>query len=82
MRGCAEYCKKTDTDCPCKECRLWINYPDDLNCTLIAIDKNHTGELTLREVADRMGVCFVRIKQIQDQAVKKVQKILNHYKAY
>ena len=51
-----------------------INYPEDLNCTLIAINKNHTGELTLREVADRMGVSFVRIKQIQDQALQKLEK--------
>ena len=72
MRGCAEYCKKTDTDCPCKERRLWINYPDDLNCTLIAVE-NH-GSLTLREIADRMGVSFVRIKQIQDQAIAKMLK--------
>ena len=74
MRGCAEYCKKTDTDCPCKECRLWIDYPDDLNCTLIAIDKKKC--MTLREVADRMGVSFVRIKQIQDAASEKMIKRL------
>ena len=82
MRGCAEYCKKTDTDCPCKECRLHIDYPEDLNCTLIAIDKNHTGELTLGEVADRMGISFVRVKQIQDKAARKVVKLLNKDKAY
>ena len=41
MRGCAEYCKKTDTECPCKDCRLHIDYPEDLNCTLIAIDRKH-----------------------------------------
>ena len=82
MRGCAEYCTKTDTDCPCKECRLWIDYSEDLNCTLIAVDKNHTGELTLREVADRMGVSFVRIKQIQDQALEKIKRIMKTQKSY
>ena len=82
MRGCAEYCKKTDTECPCKECRLHIDYPEDLNCTLIAIDKNHTGELTLREVGDRMGISFVRVKQIQDQALERVKKILKTQKSY
>jgi len=53
-----------------------------LNCTLHAVENNHTGELTLREVADRIGVSFVRIKQIQDQAVKKVERLLNKDKAY
>ena len=77
MKGCAEYCKTLDTECPCKECRLHIEYPEDLNCTLIAIDKNHTGELTLREVADRLGVSFVRVKQIQDKALQKLQKHLD-----
>tara|TARA_R110001583_G_scaffold48948_2_gene153326 strand:- start:1026 stop:1268 length:243 start_codon:yes stop_codon:yes gene_type:complete len=80
MRGCAEYCTKTDTDCPCKECRLWINYPDDLNCTLIAIDKEKC--MTLREAADRMGVSFVRVKQIQDQALEKVKRMLKKQKSY
>ena len=77
MRGCAKTCKDLDTDCLCKECRLWIDFSDDLNCTLIAIDKNHTGELTLREVADRIGVSFVRVKQIQDKALQKLQKHLD-----
>ena len=80
MRGCAEYCTKTDTDCPCKECRLWSNYPDDLNCTLIAIDKEKC--MTLREAADRMGVSFVRVKQIQDQALEKVKRMLKKQKSY
>jgi DNA-directed RNA polymerase specialized sigma subunit len=29
--------------------------------------------MTLREVADRMGISFVRVKQIQDKAIKKLQ---------
>ena len=82
MRECAKRCEELYTSCPCKDCRLWIDYSEDLNCTLHAVKNNHTGELTLREVADRIGVSFVRIKQIQDQAVKKVEKLLNKDKAY
>ena len=36
-----------------------------------AVEKN--GSMTLREVADRMNVSFVRIKQIQDKALEKMQ---------
>jgi DNA-directed RNA polymerase sigma subunit (sigma70/sigma32) len=54
------------------DCRQWINYADDLNCTLIAVDKH--GKMTLREVSERLGVSFVRIKQIQDKALLKASK--------
>jgi DNA-directed RNA polymerase sigma subunit (sigma70/sigma32) len=39
-----------------------------------AIDKH--GEMTLREVADRLGVSYVRIKQIQDGTLKKIGHLL------
>jgi len=57
---------------PCSECdcRQWINYEDDLNCTLIAAEKN--GPMTLREVGDRLGISFVRVKQLQDSALEKL----------
>ena len=82
MRECAKRCEELNVSCPCEECRLWINHDEDLNCTLHAVKNNHTGELTLREVADRMGISFVRLKQIQDQAARKVVKVLTKDKAY
>jgi len=59
---------------PCCEnnCRHWINYNEDNNCCLISVDKH--GRLTLREVAERLGVSYVRIKQIQDKAISKISK--------
>ena len=82
MRECAKRCEELNTSCPCGDCRLWIDHEEDLNCTLHAIENNHTGELTLREVADRMGISFVRVKQIQDQAARKVVRLLDKDKAY
>ena len=67
-------CIENGKPCCQKECRQWLNYDDDLNCTLIAVAKH--GKLTLREVADRMQVSFVRVKQIQDQAVEKLGKAI------
>ena len=51
-----------------------VDYEQDQNCTIVAVGKKKT--MTLREVADRMGVSFVRVKQIQDIASSKVVKKL------
>ena len=67
---CIKLCRKEDVSCPNTDCRNWIDYEKDLNCVLEAVDKN--GNMTLREVADRIGVSFVRIKQIEDATVKKI----------
>jgi hypothetical protein len=66
--------RKTKEDCPCKEtgCRYWIDYKEDNNCSLITVDKH--GRITLREVAERLGVSYVRIKQIEDKAILKLKK--------
>ena len=63
---CLEACKKHNVDCPNRDCRLWIDYKEDLNCTLESVKKN--GSMSLREVAKRMEISFVRVKQIEDQA--------------
>jgi hypothetical protein len=57
---------------PCEECkcRQWLDYEEDLNCTLIAAEKH--GPMTLREVGDRLGISFVRVKQLQDVALAKL----------
>ena len=57
---------------PCEECkcRQWIDYKEDLNCTLVAVEKH--GPMTLREVGDRLGISFVRVKQLQDVALAKL----------
>jgi hypothetical protein len=64
--------KGKNSPCCEKNCRHWINYNEDNNCCLISVDKH--GTLTLREVAERLGVSYVRIKQIQDKAISKISK--------
>ena len=73
MKQCAEECQLKKKCCKKEECRYWIDYKEDLNCSLIAVEKN--GNMTLREVADRLHVSFVRIKQIEDKALKKLMKV-------
>ena len=73
---CYEICQSTNAACEEKDCRYWLDYGQDLNCTLIAVNKH--GSLTLREVGKRLSLSFVRIKQIQDRALKKLNfKIRN-----
>ena len=75
LRECCMCCIEKEISCPIKDCKHWIEYEDDLNCTLIAIENN--GRMTLREVAERLNVSFVRIKQIQDKGLKKLTKLKN-----
>jgi hypothetical protein len=70
MKKCLERCKELQVSCPVKECRYWVSYEQDLNCSLHSVERN--GAMTLREIADRLGVSFVRIKQIQDKSIKKI----------
>jgi len=69
---CTSDCKKSDSPCSQKNCRNWMEYPEDLNCTLIATDRH--GPMTLDEVAKRLGLSLVRIKQIEEAALIKLKK--------
>tara|TARA_Y100000310_G_scaffold74681_1_gene70912 strand:+ start:349 stop:615 length:267 start_codon:yes stop_codon:yes gene_type:complete len=79
MRSCCNCCVINDVECPIKKCRYWIDYKGDLNCCLIAVEKN--GPMSLREVADRLSneggkrkrISFIRVKQIQDVALAKLE---------
>lgn len=70
MRKCLMTCKKLSVACPIKDCRFWIDYEGEYNCTFETVEEN--GPMTLREISERLGVSYVRIKQIQDVAVKKI----------
>ena len=78
MKSCCNCCIVNDVGCPIEDCRHWIDYEDDLNCSLIAVEKH--GTMTLREVSDRMGITFVRVKQIQDKSLKKFMSRINKEK--
>ena len=77
MKECAKICLKGLLPCQRRDCRQHIEYEEDQNCVLIAVHKN--GPMTLREIAPRMGVTFPRVKQIEDQAKKKLNKKMKDY---
>ena len=72
---CSKICLSEGTPCSKDNCRLWVDYSPDLNCVSETVE-NH-GALTLREVAKRLNVSFVRVKQIEDKALKKLADFAN-----
>jgi hypothetical protein len=77
LKACHQLCIKEDVSCPNNDCKMWVDFEEDLNCTLVAVKKH--GAMTLREIARREKISFVRVKQIQDKAMEKIRKfsILN-----
>jgi hypothetical protein len=71
---CIEDCRQKKKQCKKKDCRMWVDYPKDLNCTYESINKN--SHLSLREVAKRLDISFVRVKQIEQEALNKLLKRL------
>jgi len=60
-----------DVSCPCTDCKHWISYKDDNNCSLISIYVN--GRMSLQEIGKRLNLSFVRISQIEKAALKKLK---------
>jgi hypothetical protein len=70
MRRCARTCLQKNKKCKQKECRLWIDYTGDLNCTLVAVYKH--GNMTLEEVGKRLKYTPARIQQVEKRALEKI----------
>lgn len=77
---CVKKCLNTNRKCKKQKCRYWIDYKDDLNCTYIAIQKH--GRMTLREVAERQGITFARVQQIERAALEKIAKRFGDLKIF
>ena len=69
---CCLKCKETSTSCPNQDCRHWIDYQEEYNCSLVSIYEN--GPMTLRQIAERLHLSFARIKQIETKALLKIKK--------
>jgi|ETNvirnome_2_300_1030623.scaffolds.fasta_scaffold97561_2 hypothetical protein len=74
MRDCATKCANGEIDCEQRDCRMWIDYGEDHNCTLIAVNKH--GPMTFKEIAKRHRISIVRVKQIMDQTLLKIKKVV------
>jgi hypothetical protein len=72
---CYDECRMTMTPCKKKDCRLWIEYSGDLNCTEIAVQKK--DKLVFREIGERLKLTPSRVKQIENEALKKMNTKIN-----
>ena len=72
-RGCVSACQEHGVSCPNSDCRSWMDFEEDLNCSLISVEKN-PGGLTLREIGERLDISFVRVCQIERAATEKLRK--------
>jgi hypothetical protein len=75
MRECAKKCWLAREGCEQSDCRLYIEFPEDHNCTLIASAKH--GPMTLEEIGKRHHISTVRAKQILDATLLKLKKTLS-----
>ncbi len=74
MKQCAAECYIKKENCENRECRLHIEFPEDFNCTSVAIQKH--GPMTLEQIGRRHKVSTVRAKQLVDGALQKLKKTL------
>jgi len=68
---CFKEHEKAKIKCDKSSCRLWIDYPQALNCTIIAAKD---GPRTLQLVGDIFDITRMRICQIEKNALKKLNK--------
>jgi len=72
LLDCSKKCRELKTCCPIKDCKHWIEYEDEYNCSLVSIYEH--GPMTLRQIAERLHLSFARIKQIETKALAKIKK--------
>ena len=65
------YNEGKQTSCAKSGCKYFIDYDEEYNCTLVSIYEN--GRMTLREIGDRLGISFARVKQIEAKALQKIK---------
>ena len=75
--ACSKKCIEYNVSCPKENssCRMWMDHEDDMNCTHIAVINN--GRMTLREIAERLDISYVRVCQIESATKKKVYRGLS-----
>ena len=72
LLACSRKCVELGTNCPHSDCKHWIDFSKENNCSLVSI--KHNGSMTLRQIADRLHLSFARIKQIETKALSKIRK--------
>lgn len=80
MRECVLDKILNNNVCEEKECKYYVECEKEKNCTFVAIE-NH-GPMTLREVAEIMGLSHVGVKFIEERALDKIRKKAKNNEKY
>jgi len=72
--ACFSAHKKCSIECDNKACRLWIDRPESLNCTILEASN---GPKTLQEVGEIFNITRMRVCQIEKKILGKL-KDLHH----
>ena len=77
LPDCAKKCKSSEIGCPNTDCRMWIDYEKENNCCLVSIEEKGKGGsdrgLTLHECAARLDINYLKVRQIEINALRKLQ---------
>lgn len=73
LRPCAKLCLESGTSCPVTDCKHWMSYEDECNCSLVSIYIN--GNMSLHQIGERLDLSFVRISQIEKKALKRLKLV-------
>jgi hypothetical protein len=63
--------EKRGLACEKRSCRLWLDCPSHLNCTMLAAAN---GPMTLQDIGDIFGVTRMRICQIEKSVKRKFRE--------
>ncbi len=66
----AEY-EKRNTTCGKKSCRQWMNSDSNLNCAVIAANRNDEG-MTLQQIGDIFEITRMRVCQLEKASLQKI----------
>ena len=72
LNECCNKCIKESKPCENTICRHWLDFKEDLNCTLIAVENNDDKPMTLHETGKRLNMSHVNILKIEKRALDKI----------
>jgi hypothetical protein len=77
---CYKLCRELEVSCPNKNCKYWINYENELNCIFQSIYIN--GEMTLKQVGERIGVSITEVGKIENNIFSRARKLFCREKEF
>ena len=76
---CFKAHQECQVSCDNKDCRLWLDMPESLNCALIESEK---GPKTLQEVGEIFNITRMRVCQIEKKILSKLKEANQLVKTY